>query len=119
MQVLSLVLSLNNALLNNNLLKIKEQSLEYPTTNIIGHLNINSVRNKFNSLTEIIKNFNIFLILESKLDASFPKNQFKVNGYKCFRCDPNKYGGGFIFYLANQTALPDVEISLLDISLTF
>ena len=37
----SLVLSLNNTLLNNNLLKIKEQSLEYPTTNIIGHLNIN------------------------------------------------------------------------------
>ena len=57
--------------------------------------------------------------MESKLDASSPKNQFKINGYKCFRCDPNKYGGGFIFYLANQTVLPDVEISLLDISLTF
>ena len=47
-------------LLDNDLLKIKKQRLEYPTTNIIGHLNINSVRNKFDSLIEIIKNFNPF-----------------------------------------------------------
>ena len=95
---LSSSLSLNNTLLDNDLLKIKKQRLEYPTTNIIGHLNINSVRNKFYSLIEIIKNFNIFLFLESKLDASFPKNQFKINGYKCFIRDCNKYGGALMFY---------------------
>ena len=33
-------------LLDNNLLKITGQGLEYFTTDIIGHLNINSVRNK-------------------------------------------------------------------------
>ena len=96
---LSSSLSLNNTLLDNNLLKIKEQRLEYPTTNIIGHLNRNSVRNKFDSVIEIIKNFNIFLISKSKLDASFPNNQFKISGYKCFRRDRNKYGGGLMFIL--------------------
>ena len=60
-------------LLDNDLLKIKEQRLKYPTTNINGHLNINSVRNSFDIFTEIFKNFNIFPISESKLDASFPK----------------------------------------------
>ena len=100
-------------------MKIKEQRLEYPITNIIGHLNINSVKNKFDSLIEIIKNFNIFLISESKLDASFPKTQFKINGCKCFRHDRNKYGGGLIFYvsegtpckiLTNQTVSSNVEM---------
>ena len=104
-------------------MKIKEQRLEYPTTNIIGHLNINSVRNKFDSLIEIIKNFNIFLILESKLDASLPKNQFKINGYKCFRRDCNKYGGGLMFYisegipckiLANQTVSSNVGMMTIE-----
>ena len=104
-------------------MKIKEQRLEYPITNIIGHLNINSVKNKFDSLIEIIKNFNIFLISESKLDASFPKTQFKINGCKCFRHDRNKYGGGLIFYvsegtpckiLTNQTVSSNVEMMTIE-----
>ena len=38
-----------------------------------GHLNINSLRNKFDQLTEMVKVFvDIFLISESKLDDSFP-----------------------------------------------
>ena len=45
--------------------------------NITGHLNINSLGNKFDSLTEIIKAFNTFLISESKFDASFSNSQFK------------------------------------------
>ena len=38
----------------------------------------------------MIKNFDIFLISESKLDASFPKNQFDIKGYKGFRRDCSK-----------------------------
>ena len=67
-------LSLNDKLLYNVLLKIKEQRPQYPTTILFDHLIINSVRNVFDSLIEIIKNFNIFIIAESKLGASFPKN---------------------------------------------
>ena len=50
--------SLNNTLLDNNLLKIKEQRLDYSITNVFGHLNINSVRKKFDSLIEMIKKIN-------------------------------------------------------------
>ena len=42
-----------------------------------------SVKNKFDSLIEIIKTLTFFLISESKLDTSFLQNQFKKNGYKC------------------------------------
>ena len=65
--------TLNNMFLDNNLLKIKGQGLEYFTTNNwplkYKLLEINLI-----TFIEIFKNFNICLISESKLDASFPKN---------------------------------------------
>ena len=45
---------------------------------ITGNSNLNSGKNKFDSLTEIIKGFNIFLLSESKLDPSFPKYQLYI-----------------------------------------
>ena len=40
---------------------------------ILGHLNINSIRNKFDLLVDQVKgNINIMVISETKLDESFP-----------------------------------------------
>ena len=59
----------------------------------MGHLNINSVRNKFEYLNPIISPiFDIFIVSETKLDDSFANNQFSLNGYKMFRCDRNGSG---------------------------
>ena len=50
---------------------------------IIAHLNINSLRYKFDSLVELIQsNLDILVIRETKLDESFPDAQFKINGFK-------------------------------------
>ena len=44
---------------------------------IIGQLNINSIRNKFEALKAIVSgNLDILVITESKLDISFPRGQF-------------------------------------------
>ena len=44
---------------------------------IIGHLNMNSVRNKIHLLADLIKDkIDIMLISETKLDCTFPKSQF-------------------------------------------
>ena len=49
---------------------------------ILGHLNINSIRNKFNKLADQIKgNVDIMVISETKLDDSFPNGQFKIRGH--------------------------------------
>ena len=49
---------------------------------IIGHLNVNSLRNKFDALKSIIKdNIDIFVISETKLDESFPMGQFEIDGF--------------------------------------
>ena len=77
----------------NDLNKIKMQHLEHFNTLIVGHLNINSIKNKFEMIAETITNFDIFLIPESKIDSTFPNIQFKINGYKLFRRDRNRFGG--------------------------
>ena len=63
---------------------------------IIGYININSIRNKFEGLVEIVdSNIDIFMIAETKLDSSFPMEQFSVHGFsKPFRLDRNSNGGG-------------------------
>ena len=71
---------------------------------IIGNLNVNSLRNKFQMLEELIKDkSDIFLIFETKLDSSFPSGQFVIKGYSTpFRLDRNQNGGGLLFYVGED-----------------
>ena len=49
---------------------------------VIAHLNINSIRNKFDFLVEKIKgNVDILMISETKLDDSFPMGQFLIDNF--------------------------------------
>ena len=77
---------------------------------IVGHLNINSLRNKFESLKLIMKgNIDILVITESKLDDYFPASQFIIDGYAPpFRVDKNKNSGGVIIYVRDD--LPSREL---------
>ena len=61
----------------------------------IWHININSLRNKFELLTEKTKgNVDIFLISETKIDESFPNSQFKIDDFSNpHRVDRNEKGG--------------------------
>ena len=95
---------------------------------IIGHLNINSIRNKFNQLKEVLKDrIDILMISETKVDSTFPESQFIMPGYsKPYRLDRTRYGGGLIIYvredipskILKQYCFPnDVECMLLEIKL--
>ena len=64
--------------IDNDLSKTQQQRIMYAKNTIIGHLNINSIRNKFDTLDNVVKAFDIFLISESKLDNTFPLNQFAI-----------------------------------------
>ena len=62
-----------------NLQKMKRKK---PKNIFLGHLNINSIKNKFEFVWELIKDtFDIFLVSESKLDSSFPDGRFSILGY--------------------------------------
>ena len=65
----------------------------------LGHLNINFLRNTFESVNELIKyTFDAFLLRESKLDSSFPDSQFSIPYYRMIRKDRNKNGGGVFYF---------------------
>ena len=94
---------------------LRKQRLGYPKKVIIGHLNINSLRNKFESISELIKGkFDIFVINKTKLDASFPSNQFAMPGCKFVRKDRNRFGGGIAFHINDQ--LPSRTIKIENLS---
>ena len=65
---------------------------------IIGQLNINSLRNKIDALKTFISGkLDILVITESKLDYTFPTNQFLIDGFSVpFRLDRDSGGGGGI-----------------------
>ena len=74
---------------------------------ILGHLNIKSVRNKFEALKFLIgNNIDILLISETKLDHSFPSTQFLIKGFSAsYRFDRNSKGGGLLFYIREDIPL--------------
>ena len=84
-------LSESSDTLNDDLIGLSKQRLTYPKNLIIGHLNINSVRNKFPSLQQTnLSKTDILLLSETKTDDSFPDSQFFVEGFKMYRKDRTK-----------------------------
>ena len=48
----------------------------------IGNININSIMNKFDMLPSMVKDkIDILMVSETKLDSSFPQEQFRIKGY--------------------------------------
>ena len=72
---------------------------------VIGHLNFNSIRQKFHSLMEITTgNIDILMISETKLDDSFPKGQFLLKGFsESYRLDCNSKKGGIMLFIREDT----------------
>ena len=93
--------TLNARELNDPSINLKQYKLKNINKINIAHLNINSIRNKFEALTEIVKNnIDILTISETKLDHSFPVNQFLIEGYaQPFRLDRSSEGGGLLVYI--------------------
>ena len=75
--------------------------IQCPEKIIVGHLNINSIRNKFDALSFIIDtNIDILLISETKLDDSFSSVQFRLKELLTpYRLDRNSKGGGLLLHL--------------------
>ena len=67
---------------------------------LLAHINIKSVRNKFDQFVSSIKNnIDIVMISETKIDNSFPTAQFHIEGYCICRLDQNGYRGGILVYV--------------------
>ena len=95
---------------------------------VIGNLNINSIITKFDNLKLIIQDkIYILVITETKIDSTFPLNQFAIQGYsQRYRFDGNRNGGGVFIYVREDipsrelkihNTAEDIEIIFIEINL--
>ena len=75
---------------------------------IFARLNINSIRNKFDSLTDVIKDnidiniVNILVLSETKVDHSYPNGQSFLDGFGTALKYRNRNSGGIMLSIRND-----------------
>ena len=74
---------------------------ENPYSVMIGHININSIINIFESLVKYVgNNLNILMVSETKIDDTFLESQFLTEGFSApYRLDWTAKGGGISLYI--------------------
>ena len=84
---------------------------------IVAHLNINSQRNKFDSLVDQIKGkVDILVISETKLNESFPVGQFKIPGFATPFCRyRNEFSGGIMVFVREDIPAKQISNETLNI----
>ena len=88
---------------------------EYRTKNfgkiILATLNVNSLRYKFDEIKSLVSGkIDIFVINETKLDSSFPTEQFHIPGFSLpYRMDRDRNGGGTMIYVRED--IPSKELT--------
>ena len=80
---------------------------------IVATLNINSIRYKFDQLKFLIQDkIDILVLQETKIDHTFPLNQFIIEGYSPpFRRDRTCMGGGIMVYVRENVSAKILNIS--------
>ena len=70
----------------------------------IGHININSIRYKFEPIREILQEniLDVLAIQETKIDTSFPESQFAITRCKLYRQDYKSNEGGLLMFIRND-----------------
>ena len=71
-----------------------------PDKLLFANLNINSIRNKSEILSDQIKgNIDVLLVSETKIDDSFPNENFLIDEFSTsYRLDRNSNGSGLILF---------------------
>ena len=89
--------------------KLRNTKLKNPNRLIIAQLNINSLRNMFDSLVRMLhNNLDILLISETKIDSSFPTALFQIEDYTTYWLDRNGNHEGIHLYIQE-----DIPFTLL------
>ena len=98
--------------LGSNLQRVR---IENPSRTIFGQININSIRNKFDLLMNIIKNeIDVFMISKTKIGNSFSICQFTMKGYPIpFRLDWTSHGGGILLFVREDTPCKIIKLTAI------
>ena len=96
------ILNSNTSEKETNALKLLR--LKNPDRVTIGQVNINSLRNKFHLLKDIVRDkIDVLMISRTKLDSSFPEAQFYMDSYsQPFRLDRTDKEGGITLFVRGE-----------------
>ena len=96
-------------------------NIRRPGLSITGHLNINSIHNKFEMLSMSVAQYvDILVLSETKLDSTFPSIQFLINGFSVpHRLDWNSKGSGILSYVREKSLFYHWTDTLFDCILRF
>ena len=102
----------NEDLPNSQVSSILEERRNNSSGALVAHLNINSIQNKLEELKLLNDELkaHIFIMSETKIDRSYPDDQFSLQGYRLYRKDRGKGGGGLIAYFS--TAILSKKLKL-------
>ena len=93
--------------------------LKYPQIiAIIAQININSIRNKFETLVSL-RTFDIdILMISETTDESFPLSQFMTDGFSMPCChDRNTHGVGILVYFRNNITMKLLKLGNLPLDI--
>ena len=97
---------------------LKGLRLSNPKNIILSYLNVNSIGNKFENLQEIIRqNLDVIAVAETKINASFPKDQLLFEEYHSrYSLDISRKNYGFLVYDVKAT-ITSLQVSLMNFQL--
>ena len=80
---------------------LKSLRTSNPDKLLFVHLNMNSIRNKSEMLSDQFKgNTDVLLVSETKIDDSFLNGNFLIDGFSTpYRLDRNSNGGGLMLFV--------------------
>ena len=84
----------------------KDVRIKHPNKFQCVYLNINSFRNKFQSIKELLNENIVDMIIvgEIKLDETFRNGEFPVDNFHLWRADRTANGGGLLVYIRSDLA---------------
>ena len=91
--------------------ELKHLRNEDPYRVIIGQININSIRNKFELLVKYVGNdLDILMVSETKIDDNFLESQFLIEGFSTpYRLDRTAKSGGILLYIRQGITSKDIK----------
>ena len=92
------------------------KSIRQENTNrlVFVHININSLRNKFELLANQVKgNIDVLMISGTKINDSFPLWNFLIGGFSGYMLDRDSLGGYILLYVRE-----DIPTNLIEVAAT-
>ena len=113
---------------NDSEIALRLNRSKYSKNIALSYLNINPIRNKFDSVRVAIVNYvDIFIEAETKINESFPTAQFAIDGFhKPLRLNATDKSGSLLVYVRSYLPLrqltkheisPDIQALVFEINL--